>query len=319
MQSSDGETPPEAPRLESADLPTAEGQETLPTYTGPGFVTNNPELASLTPAQLYELNQGLLDEAVPQRPLIDQIVPMAVLRAEYENGSASFTKQIDYLVSQSYTGIRRTRGDGDCFYRSLAFRYVERLMNAADPALAVGSAVSTLEASLPMLEAAGFQKLVFEDFYDTFVSIIKRIVQPEADGTTLTPLLLLEAFQNPEVSNSVVVYLRLLTSAQIRTDPDSYQDFLFHPELGELMTPREFCETFVEAVGKEADHVQMTALARALKINFSVAYLDGRSADGHVDFVNFNDGIQDELEPLVLLYRPGHYDILEKQSEDTVI
>ena len=54
------------------------------------------------------------------------------------------------------------------------------------------------------------------------------------------------------VSNSIVVYLRLLTSAQIRTDPESYDAFLFDPELGEQMGPREFCENFVEAMGKEA-------------------------------------------------------------------
>lgn len=62
--------------------------------------------------------------------------------------------------------------------------------------------------------------------------------------------------QNPSdhvaVSNSIVVYLRLLTSAQIRIDPEAYAPFLFHPELGEQMDTREFCENFVEAVGKEA-------------------------------------------------------------------
>ena len=54
------------------------------------------------------------------------------------------------------------------------------------------------------------------------------------------------------VSNSVVVYLRLVASAQIRDDPDEYAPFLFHPEIGEPMGTREFCEHFVEAVGKEA-------------------------------------------------------------------
>lgn len=54
------------------------------------------------------------------------------------------------------------------------------------------------------------------------------------------------------VSNSIVVYLRLLTSAQIRADPDSYSSFLVHPELGEPMEIRDFCENFVESVGKEA-------------------------------------------------------------------
>jgi ubiquitin thioesterase protein OTUB1 len=49
-----------------------------------------------------------------------------------------------------------------------------------------------------------------------------------------------------------VVYLRLLTSAQIRTDPQAYADFLFHPETGLPLDPREFCERFVDAPGKEA-------------------------------------------------------------------
>lgn len=54
------------------------------------------------------------------------------------------------------------------------------------------------------------------------------------------------------VSNSVVVYLRLVASAKIRNDPEEYTPFLFHPEIGEPMGTREFCEHFVEAVGKEA-------------------------------------------------------------------
>ena len=57
---------------------------------------------------------------------------------------------------------------------------------------------------------------------------------------------------NHAASNYVVVFLRLLTSAQIRTDPESFEPFLFHPDLGEPLSIRDFCEGFVEAVGKEA-------------------------------------------------------------------
>lgn len=42
---------------------------------------------------------------------------MSILRAEYENGSGAFVQQIDYLVSKGYNGVRRSRGDGNCFYR----------------------------------------------------------------------------------------------------------------------------------------------------------------------------------------------------------
>jgi ubiquitin thioesterase protein OTUB1 len=137
--------------------------------------------------------------------------------------------------------------------------------------MAVAVAISLLGSTVPMLEKAGFQSLVFEDFYDVLLSLIQQIIIPEPEGTVLTSGTLLEAFQSPEgkiypmikriewtlktrtpVSNSVVVYLRLLASAQIRNDPDEYAPFLFHPELGEPMGTREFCEHFVEAVGKEA-------------------------------------------------------------------
>lgn len=71
-------------------------------------------------------------------------------------------------------------------------------MNAAEPDIAVATSISTLESTVPMLEAAGFQKMVFEDFYDIFVSIIQQVVEPEPGGQKLTPEVLLEAFQKPE-------------------------------------------------------------------------------------------------------------------------
>jgi len=245
---------------------------------------------------------------------------MSTLRVEYEGGSKSFVDQIDYLISQEYVSIRRARGDGDCFYRSLAFAFIEHILNSPQTDVAVELAISLLESTVPVLEGAGFQKLVFEDFYEVFLSLIQQIIIPEPGGTTLTSDTLLEAFQSPEVSNSVVVYLRLVASAQIRNDPEEYAPFLFHPETGEPMGTREFCEHFVEAVGKEADHVQMTALTRALKMNVNVAYLDGRSPTGKVDFVEFRDP-DSQIEngsPITLLYRPGHYDILDKRITEVL-
>ena len=52
----------------------------------------------------------VIDDSADARPLIDQIGPMTDLRKEYENGSASFVAQIDWLISQGFDGIRRARG-----------------------------------------------------------------------------------------------------------------------------------------------------------------------------------------------------------------
>lgn len=54
------------------------------------------------------------------------------------------------------------------------------------------------------------------------------------------------------VSNSIVAYLRLLTSAEIRVNPDNYAGFLFHPETMDPMDVGDFCSAFVESIGKEA-------------------------------------------------------------------
>jgi ubiquitin thioesterase protein OTUB1 len=64
--------------------------------------------------------------------------------------------------------------------------------------MAVPLATSLLESTVPMLEKAGFQKLVFEDFYEVFLSLIQQILVPEPGGTILTSDTLLEAFQSPE-------------------------------------------------------------------------------------------------------------------------
>ncbi|KAJ3972454.1 cysteine proteinase [Lentinula raphanica] len=280
-----------------------------PPVEHPTQITEDTDISTLSAAQIYELNQNLLDlTSDVQRPLIAALTPISELRAEYENGSPAFVKQIDYLQSQGYSSIRRTRGDGDCFYRSVAFAYVENLLHASDPELAVASALSTLEETQGMLESIGYERMVFEDFYEVLDELVKNVIAPDVSGRTLTEETLLEAFQNPEKSNSIVVYLRMLTSAQIKLDPESFTDFLFHPETGEPLEIRDFCEQLVDATGKEADHVQMTALTKILRINVDVAYLDGRGSNGQVEFVKFEWA--EAATPICLLYRPGHYDIL---------
>ena len=103
----------------------------------------------MTPAQRYELNQvtpsvlntccaeyakhaqnHLDDSKRSTDPLIAELKPLSTLRAEYEGGSESFLKEIDFLQGQGYEGIRRSRGDGDCFYRCmqrLSLRFYEAL------------------------------------------------------------------------------------------------------------------------------------------------------------------------------------------------
>ena len=70
-------------------------------------------------------------------------------------------------------------------------------MNAPDTLLAATGAMSVLEASQPQLESVGFQRLVFEDFYDALAGLINRVVTP-VNGQILTIEELLREFNSPE-------------------------------------------------------------------------------------------------------------------------
>jgi ubiquitin thioesterase protein OTUB1 len=74
------------------------------------------------------MGQSHLEDAVPfSKPAIAELAPLSALRAEYENGSGSFIRQIDFLKAQGYKGIRRSRGDGDCFYRCPSLLPIPRI------------------------------------------------------------------------------------------------------------------------------------------------------------------------------------------------
>jgi len=55
-----------------------------------------------------------------------------------------------------------------------------------------------IQARLEDLEAVGFEKLVYEDFYEVLRDLILNIVEPDRNGHTLTSDTLLERFQDPE-------------------------------------------------------------------------------------------------------------------------
>ncbi|KAG8805527.1 hypothetical protein FRC17_005468, partial [Serendipita sp. 399] len=205
-----------------------------------------------------------------------------------------------------------------------AFAWVERILRAKDQELAVAAAISTLHTTWLSLGEVGFDSTLFVDFYDVLRSLVEQVITPDPSGQRLNASLLLEAFTSPEASNSIVSYVRLLTSAELRKNQDEYAAFVVHPETQESMPITDFCNYFVEGMGKEADHVQMQALSKAMGVNLSVAYLDGSitsdaNGDAAVDFVKFDNGGGNHangIDDVVLLYRPGHYDILEHRAHE---
>lgn len=58
-------------------------------------------------------------------------------------------------------------------------------------------------------------------------------------------------------------------------------------------------------MGKESDHIHITALTQALGVPVQVVYMD--RGEGNTNLHVFPE---DSKPSITLLYRPGHYDIL---------
>lgn len=213
------------------------------------------KLSSLTDLEILELTQSIKAADANLRPLIGELESISALSEEYE-GATTYLLKIKSLEEQGWKGIRRSRGDGDCFYRSLAFCYVERLLNESTQK--AKDTLDSLNNLLPLLYQANFQKDIVQDFFEPFVSLLESL-GPSPSTPRLISATLLQSFNDPEISNSIVVFLRLLTSAYLRANKDDFEPFMFSLEddprffEGGVPTLEMFCGYHVEASSKEAD------------------------------------------------------------------
>ncbi|CAD6907640.1 unnamed protein product [Tilletia controversa] len=302
-----------------------------------------------TEAQRTELDdleavQRFHDEQNASRPFVSPLEPISSLTDEFKNGSQSFVRKARWL-GQRYKHLHRTRGDGDCFYRSLAFQLVFSLMKANDAQLCQRM-YAHLNNALDILEQVMYDRSVTEDFWAPLRDLLSRIpgCTPTVQGPPLDTDSLLTAFNDAETTNCIVVFLRLCLSAWLKLNTEKFGVFLFALDsasgTGEPPTMDEFCSQEVEPIGKEADHLQIAALCDFLQVSLDVAYFsrsdpafalpdepgsggtDGSEQMQAVDIVEFRiekdaserlpgaESPRGFLHVGTLLYRPGHYDIL---------
>ena len=67
------------------------------------------------------------DENDVNKTLISSRVVVTELLPAYKDNPGSFVKGIHWL-STKFSSMRKVRGDGNCFYRSLLFSYMEEML-----------------------------------------------------------------------------------------------------------------------------------------------------------------------------------------------
>ncbi|XP_036444998.1 ubiquitin thioesterase OTUB1a [Colossoma macropomum] len=226
-------------------------------------------------------------------PLVSDRQDLAILKQEYAEDDTIYQQKIRDL-QKKYSFIRKTRPDGNCFYRAFGFSYLESLL---DDSKELHRFKAIAAKSKLDLVSQGFTEFTIEDFHNTFMDLIEVCDKQPSVGE------LLSSFNEQSVSDYLVVYLRLVTSGFLQREEDFFQHFI---EGGR--TVREFCQQEVEPMSKESDHIHIIALAQALNVCILVEYMDR----GEGGTVNHHIFPEDGDPKVFLLYRPGHYDILYK-------
>uniref|UniRef100_A0A0K8R6S7 ubiquitinyl hydrolase 1 n=1 Tax=Ixodes ricinus TaxID=34613 RepID=A0A0K8R6S7_IXORI len=166
-------------------------------------------------------------EIAERIPLIDNKKDLSVLQKEYSLEDDIYQQKVKDLRSK-YSHIRKTRPDGNCFFRAFSFAYLESLLSDKQEYVRFKKLA---EHSKEALVSLGFQRFTIEDFHDTFMEVLKRI----EDNITLDDLL--KVFNDQGYSDYIVVYMRLLTSGQLQKEAAFFSSLIE----GER-TVQEFCK-----------------------------------------------------------------------------
>ncbi|KAB2042248.1 hypothetical protein ERO13_D02G175400v2 [Gossypium hirsutum] len=273
--------------------------------------------ANFADDDIMQQQSAIHAEEAKKIPFVGDKEPLSMLAAEYESGSPILLEKIKVL-DQQYAAIRRTRGDGNCFFRSFMFSYLEHILESQDRA-EVDRIKGNVEECRKTLQSLGHTDFTFEDFFSLFLEQLECVLQGNEDSISQDELILRSRDQS--ISDYVVMFFRFVTSGEIRKRSEFFEPFI----LGLTnATVEQFCKSSVEPMGEESDHVHITALSDALGVPIRVVYLDRSSCDiggvsvNHHDFLptsgdksNAKGGSTVPVKPFItLLYRPGHYDIL---------
>lgn len=235
-------------------------------------------------------------------PMFSQILGIDELEREYST-NPNFLRKLPWLQSH-FPHFRRTRGDGNCFYRCVLFSLLEQFITHSSE-LSSQSAISeiykhtlkTVKESGTILSAAGFEPICYEDFIEILTFKLESVHHTSIET-------LKNDFEDKMLADSIVMFSRFLISAYMRLNSEKFEGFTEG-----YATVLDYCKSEVEPMDKESEQLQVMAVAEAFGLKIKILYLD-RSDQDKCSEIEFPVEYSGPNFSIFLLYRPGHYDLL---------
>uniref|UniRef100_A0A453MZD4 OTU domain-containing protein n=1 Tax=Aegilops tauschii subsp. strangulata TaxID=200361 RepID=A0A453MZD4_AEGTS len=215
-----------------------------------------------------------------------------------------------YMVSSNeanhldaYSEIRLVIGDGECFYRSFIFSYLEQVIDRQDTdeehrLLHVVERMSVQHANLGWNSEFSRTSRAFEE-------LIEKVMRWKGTESTSSCRKeeLLQFFSTYEKTQDIFAFLRLLVAIHICSHSEEYVPHI--PEVDEGNCSLEvWCFEQVIPARVDADHVMLVALATALEVPLRTeSFQQGYARDIYT-------GPGFPRPNVTLLYTGNHYNII---------
>jgi len=246
--------------------------------------------------KITEQQSQIEKQIAEEQPLVSEKFDLNDLLKEYLPEDIIYRKKIEEL-NKTFKYIRRTRGDGNCFFRAFGFAFFETLIGNKKK---VDSLRETVNKCCADLTTLGYHGFTIDDFKDVFLEVLDKL-----EGNLTSDELETQIFCDSGLSDYIVVFLRLMVSCYLQMNSDFYLHFISE----EYTTMKDFCSHEVEPMYRESDHIHIIALTNAIKVPVEVIYLDRGTDQEKATHHSFPD---DSKPNIHILYRPGHYDIISE-------
>ncbi|KAF7013459.1 hypothetical protein CFC21_027543 [Triticum aestivum] len=204
-----------------------------------------------------------------QEPLLDLV-------QDYPDND--ILQEIIKILCQRYVHFRRTRGDGNYFYRAFFFSYLENLGQMQDSQAEVTRLMEHVAVSRQNFCRLKWEKAYFlnpEEYFSSVVSELNHLVNSVANG--LSSDVLYKRSLEEIMPLRIISLLRLLAETEIRTREADYKSFI-----PEKMNVHQYCYKEVRPLDVKPTMLAMRALTYALGIPLRLEILGRDLMAGHL-------------------------------------
>ena len=173
--------------------------------------------------------ERLIEKEIAEKiPFVSQRIPIQELKDDYSIEDDIYQNKIKHL-EKDYECIRRTRPDGNCFFRAFGFAYFESLLLGDEKTEKANREeldkfIEFTKRSKEELINLGLPSVTIEDFFEVFLETLLSIKSKETPSSEK----LLEKFCDQTTSDYIVVYFRLITSGYLQQNSEKFATNIYN-------------------------------------------------------------------------------------------